>query len=75
MVVASKQRFEALINDDVCGIFAYPYGDYGERETEAVKAVGCQFRIAMFPHTDGFKLWKKSSGWYLQYCRLKGKGF
>lgn len=32
-------------------------------------------RITMFPGTNGLQFRKKTSGWYLRYCRLKGKDF
>ncbi|KAF0192017.1 MAG: polysaccharide deacetylase [Gammaproteobacteria bacterium] len=32
-------------------------------------------RITMFPGTDRLQFRKKTSGWYLRYCRLKGKDF
>lgn len=32
-------------------------------------------RIIMFPSTDRFAFLKKTSGYYLRYCRLKGKDF
>lgn len=32
-------------------------------------------RITMFPGTTPFQFRKKTSGWYLRYCRLKGKDF
>ncbi len=92
-VSASKQRLEALINDEVVS-FAYPYGDCDQRVSQAVAAAGYRFgvatisgpvkmaddlmrirRITMFPKTDGFKFWKKTSGWYLRYCKIKGKDF
>lgn len=32
-------------------------------------------RITMFPGTRPMQFWKKTSGWYLRYCKLKGKDF
>lgn len=32
-------------------------------------------RINLRPKDRGLKFWKKSNGWYLRYCRLKGKDF
>lgn len=32
-------------------------------------------RIIIFPSSRKFDFWKKSSGFYLRYCRLKGKDF
>lgn len=32
-------------------------------------------RINMFPKTSNSKFWRKISGWYLRYCKLKGKDF
>jgi len=32
-------------------------------------------RITMFPNTNRFGFWRKTSGYYLRYCRLKGKDF
>lgn len=32
-------------------------------------------RINMFPGTRPLMFWKKTSGYYLRYCRLKGKDF
>lgn len=92
-ISGSKQKLESIISDEVVS-FAYPYGDYGERETEMVKQAGYCFgiatvsgpikmagdlmrvrRITMFPHTRKSKFWRKTSGWYLRYCKLKGKDF
>jgi peptidoglycan/xylan/chitin deacetylase (PgdA/CDA1 family) len=74
--------------------FAYPYGDYGDREVSAVVQAGYQFaigtvngprqfasdhfrirRINMFPGTTPGAFRKKTSGYYLRYCKLKGKDF
>ena len=30
-------------------------------------------RINIMPKDKGIKFWKKTSGWYLRYCRIKGK--
>jgi len=92
-IEASKQALETLLQDEVVS-FAYPYGDYGQREAELVRQAGYCFgvatvsgplrmaddlmrvrRITMFPNTGRQKFWKKTSGWYLRYCRLKGKDF
>lgn len=32
-------------------------------------------RIQIFPKDKKFEFWKKTSGWYLRYCRVKGKDF
>ena len=32
-------------------------------------------RITMFPNTSDTQFWKKTSGYYLRYCRLKKKYF
>ncbi len=32
-------------------------------------------RITMFPNASRFGFWKKTSGFYLRYCQLKGKDF
>jgi peptidoglycan/xylan/chitin deacetylase (PgdA/CDA1 family) len=92
-VVESKQRLESWLEDEVVS-FAYPYGDYGDREVEAVRAAGYLFGIAtvtgplhpaddfyrirrvnLRPKDHGISFWKKTSGWYLRYCRLLGKDF
>lgn len=92
-LVESKRRLEAWLDTEVVS-FAYPYGDYGEREVEACRAAGYLFgiatvsgplhpaddfyrirRINLMPRDRGLKFWKKSSGWYLRYCRWKGKDF
>lgn len=89
----SKRALEALLGTEVLS-FAYPYGDYGDREAEAVRRAGYLFgigtvsgpvrigadryrvrRIPMFPDTGRFAFWKKTSGFYLRYCQLKGKNF
>lgn len=89
----SKRALEALLGADVLS-FAYPYGEYGAREVEAVRRAGYLFgigtvtgpvrigvdryrirRIPIFPNTDRFGFWKKTSGFYLRYCKLKGKDF
>ena len=89
----SKQALEKLLSDEVVS-FAYPYGDYGDREAELVREAGYCFgvatvsgpvkmaddlmrvrRITMFPNTGKSKFWKKTSGWYLRYCKIKGKDF
>ncbi|MFC1747703.1 polysaccharide deacetylase family protein [Pseudomonadota bacterium] len=89
----SKRILESLLGDEVVS-FAYPYGNYGERETLLVKQAGYLFgvatvsgplkladdfmrvrRITMFPGTKTGKFKHKTSGWYLRYCKLKGKDF
>lgn len=32
-------------------------------------------RINVMPKDHGIQFWKKTSGWYLRYCRFKGKDF
>jgi hypothetical protein len=32
-------------------------------------------RITMFPNTRPAIFWRKTSGFYLRYCRIKGKDF
>ena len=32
-------------------------------------------RVNIMPKDKGLKFWRKSSGWYLRYCRWKGKDF
>jgi peptidoglycan/xylan/chitin deacetylase (PgdA/CDA1 family) len=32
-------------------------------------------RIQIFPSSGSLDFWKKTSGFYLRYCRLKGKDF
>jgi peptidoglycan/xylan/chitin deacetylase (PgdA/CDA1 family) len=32
-------------------------------------------RITMFPNTKPAKFWRKTSGFYLRYCKIKGKDF
>jgi peptidoglycan/xylan/chitin deacetylase (PgdA/CDA1 family) len=92
-IASSKRTLEDLIGNEVVS-FAYPYGDYGDREVDAVRKAGYRFgvgtvngpvrigadryrirRIPIFPKTGGFGFWKKTSGYYLRYCRLKGKDF
>ena len=92
-IAESKSILEGIIGDEVVS-FAYPYGDYADREAELVKAAGYSFgigtvsgplklgtdryrvrRITMFPHTKPSTFWKKTSGFYLRYCKLKGKDF
>ena len=89
----SKRVFEALLETEIVS-FAYPYGDYSEREAEYVKDAGYLFgigtvngplrtvddrfrvrRITMFPGTSNMGFRKKTSGWYLRYCKFKGKDF
>lgn len=89
----SKCAIEELLGDEVVS-FAYPYGDYGGRETELVRQAGYCFgvatvsgpvkmaddlmrvrRITMFPNSKETGFRKKTSGWYLRYCKLKGKDF
>ncbi|SFV52371.1 polysaccharide deacetylase family protein [hydrothermal vent metagenome] len=90
-LIESKKKIEKLLNDKVVS-FAYPYGDYDEREKQAVKNSGYDFGIAtvkgsayfkddlfeirrvhMFPNESKVSLWKKSSGFYLRYLKIKGK--
>lgn len=90
---SSKQRLEAVTGEAVTA-FAYPYGDYGEREAAAVRRAGYRFgigtvngplhladdffrirRIQIFPHSRPLDFWKKTSGYYLRYCRWRGKDF
>jgi len=92
-IVNSKSALESLIDDEVVS-FAYPYGDYGEREVNLVREAGYIFgvgtingplsmaadlmqvrRITMFPNTRPAKFWRKTSGFYLRYCKIKGKDF
>ncbi len=92
-ITDSKQVLETLLGDEVVS-FAYPYGDYEDREAELVREAGYCFgvatvsgpikmtddlmrvrRITMFPNTSKSKFWKKTSGWYLRYCKLKKKDF
>lgn len=92
-ISVSKEKLEALLNDEIVS-FAYPYGDYGEREAVLVKQAGYSFgiatvsgpvrmgsdlmrvrRISMFPNSGKSRFWRKTSGWYLRYCKLKGKDF
>ena len=89
----SKSNLESLINDKVVS-FAYPYGDYGEREEILAYDAGYDFsigtvngplkltdnyyairRIQIFPNEDKLGFWKKTSGFYLRLCKLKGKDF
>jgi len=89
----SKRALETLIGEEIVS-FAYPYGEYGAREADAVKRAGYLFgigtvngplrigtdryrvrRITIFPNTGRFGFWKKTSGYYLRYCKLKGKDF
>ncbi len=92
-LVASRLRLSELLGTDVVS-FAYPYGDLGDRETQAVRAAGYRFGVAtvsgpvrladdlyrirratIFPGTRPFAFWKKTSGWYYRYCRVRGKDF
>jgi len=92
-VTDSKRALAELVGDEIVS-FAYPYGEYGAREVDAVKRAGYLFgigtvngplrmgadryrirRITMFPRTGRVGFWKKTSGYYLRYCKLKGKDF
>ncbi len=92
-LVESKRRLEQWLESEVVS-FAYPYGDYGDREVAAARDAGYLFgiatvsgplqladdfyrirRINMMPRDQGLKFWKKTCGWYLRYCRWKGKDF
>ena len=92
-IVESKKTLEDLLDTEVIS-FAYPYGDYSDRETANVKNAAYLFgigtvngplntvddryrirRITMFPSTSTTGFRKKTSGWYLRYCKLKGKDF
>ncbi|SMN01186.1 Polysaccharide deacetylase [uncultured Candidatus Thioglobus sp.] len=89
----SKLNLEKLINDKVVS-FAYPYGDYREREEALAYEAGYDFgigtvngtlkltdnyyairRIQIFPNENKLSFWKKTSGFYLRLCKLKGKDF
>ena len=89
----SKKNLEQLINEKVVS-FAYPYGDYGEREEVMAYEAGYDFaigtvngplkltdnyyairRIQIFPNEGKLGFWKKTSGFYLRLCKLKGKDF
>ncbi|OMH28012.1 polysaccharide deacetylase family protein [Motiliproteus sp. MSK22-1] len=89
----SKHRLEQLLDTEVVS-FAYPFGDYQDREVAAAQSAGYLFAIAtvsgplhladdfyrirrinIMPKDRGIKFWKKTSGWYLRYCRWKGKDF
>ena len=88
-----ENEFQNLINDKVVS-FAYPYGDYGDREEVLAYESGYDFaigtvngplkltdnyyairRIQIFPNEDKLGFWKKTSGFYLRLCKLKGKDF
>jgi peptidoglycan/xylan/chitin deacetylase (PgdA/CDA1 family) len=92
-VFQSRQILEDVLGAAV-PTFAYPYGDYGDREVQAVRAAGYRFgigtvngplrfaddlfrirRIPIFYNTSPWMFWKKTSGLYLRYCKLKGKNF
>ena len=92
-IIESKNVLENLLGTEVVS-FAYPYGDYSDRDTDFVKESGYLFgigtvngplksvddryrirRITMFPGTSTTGFRKKTSGWYLRYCKLKGKDF
>ena len=89
----SKKNLEQLINEKIVS-FAYPYGDYGEREEVMAYEAGYDFaigtvngplkltdnyyairRIQIFPNEGKLGFWKKTSGFYLRLCKLKGKDF
>ena len=89
----SKKNLEQLINEKIVS-FAYPYGDYGDREEALAYEAGYDFaigtvngplkltdnyyairRIQIFPNEDKLGFWKKTSGFYLRLCKLKGKDF
>jgi len=89
----SKLNLEQLINEKVVS-FAYPYGDYGEREEVMAYEAGYDFaigtingplkltdnyyairRIQVFPNESKISFWKKTSGFYLRLCKIKGKDF
>ncbi|MDB3870293.1 polysaccharide deacetylase family protein [Candidatus Thioglobus sp.] len=89
----SKSNLESLINNKVVS-FAYPYGDYKDREETLAYEAGYDFaigtvngplkltdnyyairRIQIFPNEDKLGFWKKTSGFYLRLCKLKGKDF
>jgi peptidoglycan/xylan/chitin deacetylase (PgdA/CDA1 family) len=89
-VQESKTRLEGVIGAAVRS-FAYPYGEWGPRERQAVETAGYAFGIAtdqglplahdryaaarriVFPATQGFGFYKKSSRWYPAYRRLMGR--
>jgi peptidoglycan/xylan/chitin deacetylase (PgdA/CDA1 family) len=90
---SSKLNLEQLINEKIVS-FAYPYGDYGEREEVMAYEAGYDFaigtvngplkltdnyyairRIQIFPNESKIGFWKKTSGFYLRLCKLKGKDF
>ena len=92
-ITGSRDRLEEMLGIRTT-LFAYPYGDYGDRAAAVVAAAGYLFgiatvsgplhcaddfyrirRINMMPKDQGLKFWKKTSGWYLRYCRWKGKDF
>ncbi len=86
----SKTRLEDLLGAPVRS-FAYPYGEWGPRERDAVESAGYAFGIAtdkglplahdryaaarriVFPDTQGFGFYKKSSSWYPAYRRMLGR--
>lgn len=89
-VQESKTLLEEVIGAAVRS-FAYPYGEWGPRERQAVEQAGYAFGIAtdrglplahdryaaarriVFPGTQGFGFYKKSSRWYPAYRRLMGR--
>lgn len=89
----SKTNLERIIDDKVFS-FAYPYGDYSNREKNLANLSGYHFaigtvngplkltedfyairRIQVFPNETKLSFLKKTSGFYLRLCRLKGKDF
>lgn len=92
-IVESRKSLESLTGEEVI-TFAYPYGEYSDREVAAVRDAGYLFgigtvngplrlvddfyrirRVHMRPKDDALKFRHKSSGFYLRYCRFKGKDF
>lgn len=92
-ITQSKVTLENVLSTKIIS-FAYPYGDYTDREVAAVQQAGYLFglgtvngpvqlardrfrirRINMFPGTKPMTFWKKTAGFYLRYCKLKGKDF
>ena len=92
-ITESKKALEDLLGVEIIS-FAYPYGDYSDREIDYVKEARYLFgigtvngplravddryrirRITIFPGTSTTGFRKKTSGWYLRYCKLKGKDF
>lgn len=56
-------------------LLGYPRSSLKNIHSRMVEDLYRVRRIPIFPRTNRMAFWKKTSGYYLRYCKLKGKNF